>query len=183
MKLYILKVILLSIPFLEIRADKTQVYPKKVLVESHSLTVEQKYGDRIELLGVKFKDPLVLCQILIAVFFIITFIQSGLDKVIDRRGNIVFFRDHFLNSFLKNYTSIALTFLTLLELICGLVLIYGVYFSFNERTTLWIFYGFVICAFNLIFLFLGQRIAKDYVGASDLVPYIILVLLGIMSMY
>ena len=33
-------------------------------------TVEQKYGDRIEILGVAFKDPLVLCQILIAVFFI-----------------------------------------------------------------------------------------------------------------
>ena len=32
-------------------------------------TVEQKYGDRIELLGIPFKDPLVLCQIFIALFF------------------------------------------------------------------------------------------------------------------
>ena len=30
-------------------------------------TVEQKYGDRIELLGVAFRDPLVLCQIFIAI--------------------------------------------------------------------------------------------------------------------
>ena len=183
MKLLILKIILFSIPFKEIKADKPLVNSKEVLVESHSLSIEEKYGDRIEILGVKFKDPLVLCQILIAIVFIITFIQSGVDKVIDRHGNRLYFKDHFSNSILKNYTSIMLTFITLFELICGFVLIYGVYFSFVERTTLWIFYGFVICTINLLLLFLGQRIAKDYVGASDLVPYITLVVLGIMSMY
>ena len=41
-------------------------------------TVEQKYGDRIELLGIPFKDPLVLCQIFIALFLIVVFLQSGL---------------------------------------------------------------------------------------------------------
>ena len=183
MKLLILKIILFSIPFIEIKAGKPLVNAEGVLVESHSLSVEQKYGDRIELLGIKFKDPLVLCQILIAIVFIITFIQSGVDKVIDRDGNRLYFKDHFSNSILKNYTSIMLTFITLFELICGFVLIYGVYFSFVERTTLWIFYGFVICTINLILLFLGQRIAKDYIGASDHIPYITLVVLGIMSMY
>ena len=183
MKLLILKIILFSIPFIELKAGKPLVNAEEVLVESHSLSVEQKYGDRIEILGIKFKDPLVLCQILIAIVFIITFIQSGVDKVIDREGNRLYFKDHFSNSILKNYTSIMLTFITLLELVCGLILIYGVYFSFVERTTLWIFYGFVICTINLIFLFLGQRIAKDYIGASDLIPYITLVILGIMSMY
>ena len=89
MKLLILKIILFSIPFIEIKADKPLVHAKEVLVESHSLSVEEKYGDRIELLGVKFKDPLVLCQILIAIVFIITFIQSGLNKVIDRNGNLI----------------------------------------------------------------------------------------------
>ncbi|MFL2997783.1 MAG: hypothetical protein ACJZ1Q_03410 [Candidatus Neomarinimicrobiota bacterium] len=183
MKLLILKIILFSIPFIEIKGDKPLVNAEEILVESHSLSVEQKYGDRIELLGIKFKDPLVLCQILIAIVFIITFIQSGVDKVIDREGNRLYFKDHFSNSILKNYTSIMLTLITLLELICGFILIYGVYFSLVERTTLWIFYGFVICTVNLIILFLGQRIAKDYIGASDLVPYITLVVLGIMSMY
>ena len=183
MKILILKIILFSFSFMELKADKPLVHAKEVSVESHSLSVEEKYGDRIELLGVKFKDPLVLCQILIAIVFIITFIQSGVDKVLDREGNRTYFKDHFSNSILKNYTSIMLTFITLFELICGFVLIYGVYFSFVERTTLWVFYGFVICAINLILLFLGQRIAKDYIGASDLIPYITLVILGIMSMY
>ncbi|MDC0383342.1 DoxX family protein, partial [Candidatus Marinimicrobia bacterium] len=60
---------------------------------------------------------------------------------------------------------------------------YGVYYSFAERTTLWIFYGFVHLSITLIFLLLGQRIAKDYLGAANLVPYFILITLGIMSMY
>jgi len=155
----------------------------KLIDLNRSLTVEEKYGDRIELLGLKFKDPLVLCQIFIAIFFIIIFIQSGLDKIIFRKENLLFFKDHFKNSPFKNYTSFLLTILTLTELVCGFVLIYGIYFSLIQKTTLWIFYGFVFCVLNLLFLLIGQRIAKDYDGASDLGIYFIIVILGIMSMY
>ena len=142
-----------------------------------------KYGDRIELLGIPFRDPLVLCQILIAVFISIAFLQSGIDKIIDRTGNIEFFNVHFENTFLKSFTSFLLSILTILELLGSATLVYGIYYSFVMRTTLWIFYGFVVVAMTIIFLFAGQRIAKDYLGAADLVPYFILIMLGIMSMY
>jgi uncharacterized membrane protein YphA (DoxX/SURF4 family) len=148
-----------------------------------SQTVSERYGDRIELLGVPFKDPLVLCQILIAIFTLIVFIQSGLDKIFDRKGNLEYFQVHFKDSIFKNIYPVLLTIITLFELVGGGMLVYGIYFSFTERTTLWIFYGFVHLAITLIFLFLGQRIAKDYLGAADLVPYFILIILGIMSMY
>jgi hypothetical protein len=148
-----------------------------------SQTVSERYGDRIELLGVPFKDPLVLCQILIAIFILIVFIQSGLDKIFDRKGNLEYFQAHFKDSIFKKIYPSLLTIITLFELVGGGMLVYGIYFSFTERTTLWIFYGFVHLAITLIFLFLGQRIAKDYLGAADLVPYFILIILGIMSMY
>ena len=148
-----------------------------------SQTVSERYGDRIELLGVPFKDPLVLCQILIAIFILIVFIQSGLDKIFDRKGNLEYFQAHFKDSIFKKIYPSLLTIITLFELIGGGMLVYGIYFSFTERTTLWIFYGFVHLAITLIFLFLGQRIAKDYLGAADLVPYFILIILGILSMY
>ena len=70
-----------------------------------------------------------------------------------------------------------------LEIIGSLMLGYGVYYAFANRSTLWIFYGFVVIAITIIILFAGQRIAKDYLGAADLVPYFILIMLGIMSMY
>lgn len=146
-------------------------------------SVAERYGDRIELLGIKFKDPLVLCQILIAIFLVITFLQSGIDKILDRKGNEDFFKAHFENSFFKNFTGILLTILTVMELIGGFMLVYGIYYAFAERTTLWIFYGFVVLALTLLALFTGQRLAKDYVGAADLVPYFMLIMLGIMSMY
>jgi len=70
-----------------------------------------------------------------------------------------------------------------MELIGSTMLGYGLYYAFFHRTTLWIFYGFVVLAITLIALFAGQRLAKDYIGAADLIPYFILIMLGIMSMY
>ncbi|RPH06902.1 MAG: DoxX family membrane protein [bacterium TMED46] len=155
----------------------------QTIIYGQGPSVAERYGDRIELLGIPFKDPLVLCQILIAIFISIAFMQSGLDKILDRKGNLEFFKAHFANTFLKNFTTLLLSILTILELIGALMLIYGIYFAFAYRTTLWIFYGFVVLALTLTFLFAGQRISKDYLGAADLVPYFILIILGIMSMY
>ena len=146
-------------------------------------SVLDKYGDRIELLGIPFKGPMELCQIFIAIFLFIAFLQSGLDKVIDRKGNLDFLKAHFSDSPIIKIIPIMLLILTFLEIIGSLMLGYGVYYAFVNRSTLWIFYGFVVIAITIIMLFAGQRIAKDYLGAADLVPYFILIMLGIMSMY
>lgn len=146
-------------------------------------SVLDKYGDRIELLGIPFKGPMELCQIFIAIFLFIAFFQSGLDKVADRKGNLDFLKAHFSDSPLIKIIPIMLLILTFLEIIGSLMLGYGVYYAFVNRSTLWIFYGFVVIAITIIILFAGQRIAKDYLGAADLVPYFILIMLGIMSMY
>ena len=146
-------------------------------------SILDKYGDRIELLGIPFKGPMELCQIFIAIFLFIAFFQSGLDKVIDRKGNLDFLKAHFSDSPIIKIIPIMLLILTLLEIIGSVMLGYGVYYALVNRSTLWIFYGFVVIAITIIILFAGQRIAKDYLGAADLVPYFILIMLGIMSMY
>ena len=146
-------------------------------------SVLDKYGDRIELLGIPFKGPMELCQIFIAIFLFIAFFQSGLDKVIDRKGNLDFLKAHFSDSPTIKIIPTMLLILTFLEIIGSLMLCYGVYYAFVNRSTLWIFYGFVVIALTIIILFAGQRIAKDYLGAADLVPYFILIMLGIMSLF
>ena len=146
-------------------------------------SVLDKYGDRIELLGIPFKGPMELCQIFIAIFLFIAFFQSGLDKVVDRKGNLDFLKAHFSDSPVIKIIPIMLLILTFLEIIGSLMLGYGVYYAFVNRSTLWNFYGFVVIEITIIILFAGQRIAKDYLGAADLVPYFILIMLGIMSMY
>jgi hypothetical protein len=152
-------------------------------ISSSGTFLEERFGDRIEIFGIKFKGPLVLCQILIAILMAITFLQSAIDKIVDRKGNLAFFESHFATSPFNGFTSLLLSILTMMELMGGLMLVYGIYYAFAERATLWIFYGFVLLALTIIALFTGQRLAKDYVGAADLIPYFILLMMGIMSMY
>ena len=158
-------------------------FPSLLFTTLPAQSVLDKYGDRIELLGIPFKGPMELCQIFIAIFLFIAFFQSGLDKVVDRKGNLDFLKAHFSDSPIVKIIPIMLLILTFLEIIGSLMLGYGVYYAFVNRSTLWIFYGFVVIAITIIILFAGQRIAKDYLGAADLVPYFILIMLGIMSMY
>ncbi len=80
-------------------------------VAEQSQSVAELYGDRITLLGIAFKDPLVLCQILIAIFISIAFIQSGIDKIIDRKGNLEFFNAPFFRFYFKRFNSSAINHL------------------------------------------------------------------------
>ena len=82
----------------------------------------------------------------IAVFFIIVFVQSGLDKIFCRKENLDFFKEHFKRTFLKSYTSISLTIITFLEISSGVVLVYGLYFALIKRPH----YGFFM-AFYCVF--------------------------------
>ena len=139
-------------------------------------------NDDIRFLGIEIKDHTVLCQILIALFLAIAFLQSGFDKIIDRQGNLDFFDKHFERSPLKPFTSIALSILTLMEIYGGLLCVFGVVYVFKENDTIYIFYGLLVIAFTILMLFFGQRVSKDYIGAADLVPYFILTMIAIMSM-
>ena len=171
----------LSLDTMDILVLDNAVKQQSIVQQPQSIL--DKYGPRIELLGLKFNGPYELCQILIAIFISIAFMQSGSDKILDRKGNLEFFKVHFANSFLKSLTPLLLTILTIFELVGAVILIYGVIYALVTLETLIIFYGLVLSALNLIFLFAGQRIVKDYLGAADLVPYFILIMLGIMSMY
>ena len=178
--LTILCIIIISYPLVAQEDVKTTKTP---VIES-SPNVEARYpGGRIELFGIKFKDPLVLCQILIALMMTIAFIQSGLDKLIDRKGNLEFFKSHFAHTPLKSVSDVGLSILTILELMGGAMCAYGIYCAIVENSTVWIFNGLLLLAVTILILFLGQRIAKDYQGAADLVPYFILNMMDIMIMY
>ena len=45
-------------------------------------------------------DSIKIVQILASLFFSIVFFQSGIDKIIDRKGNLEFFKDHFKDTLL-----------------------------------------------------------------------------------
>ena len=180
---YWLTILCIIIIYHSLTAQQDIKINKTPVIES-SPNIEARYpGGRIELFGIRFKDPLVLCQILIALMMTIAFLQSGVDKLIDREGNLVFFESHFANTPLKSVADVGLSILTILELMGGAMCAYGIYCAIVENSTVWIFNGLLLLSVTILILFLGQRIAKDYQGAADLVPYFILNMMGIMSMY
>lgn len=120
-----------------------------------------------------------LTQIFGSAFLAILFLQSGIDKIINHRGNLEWLKGHFAKSPLAGVVSVLLTAITLLELAAGALSAIGCLILIISRGTTLAFYGAVTSAVALIALFFGQRMAKDYAGAAVLVPYFLLVLITI----
>lgn len=117
-----------------------------------------------------------LIQALAALFLAILFLQSGLDKVIDRRGNLEYLTEHFSKSPLASTVGPMFGVITLLEVAAGVVSALGCVLIVIGRTPMVAFCGATTAAVALCALFFGQRVAKDYAGAAVLVPYFLLAL-------
>src|SRR6266516_2502125 len=120
-----------------------------------------------------------LIQIFVAAFLAILFLQSGIDKVVDRRGNMEWLKGHFAKSPLGGIVPVLLTTITIVEVAAGTLSAIGCVFVILSRDSTVAFYGAVVSAVAIIALFFGQRMAKDYPGAAVLVPYFLLALVAI----
>ena len=56
-----------------------------------------------------------LIQSLIGMFLSIALLQSSVDKLFDRKGNLEWLSDHFTNTILGNYVPVLLLFITVIE--------------------------------------------------------------------
>jgi len=122
---------------------------------------------------------IMFLRIAIPIFLMIVFIQSGLDKIINKKENLDWLREHFGKTFLKNVTPHLLILLTILEIISGLLFFVGIILYMIYDQSHFIISGLMISNITFLCLFFGQRIAKDYVGAADLVNYFILSVIGL----
>ena len=120
-----------------------------------------------------------LMQILASAFLAILFLQSGLDKIVDRLGNLEWLKGHFAKTPFAGTVPSLLTVLTILEVAAGAVSAVGCVLVIVLRGSTVAFCGAVTSAVAIVALFFGQRIAKDYAGAAVLVPYFLLTLLAI----
>ncbi len=114
-----------------------------------------------------------------ATLLAILFIQSGLDKVFDWKGNLGWLTGHFEKTFLNGTVPMMLAVITLMEIATGFLSAIGVIYFLISGSLILIFYAAVIGAASILALFFGQRVAKDYPGAAVLVPYFILLLIVI----
>jgi hypothetical protein len=119
-------------------------------------------------------DPVSSAQILVAVFLAVLFLQSGLDKVIDFKGNREWLTGHFAKSPLRGQVPAMLVVVTITEIAAGGSAALGAWQLLADGSARHALWGAQLAALNLVMLFFGQRMAKDYVGAAALVPYFIL---------
>lgn len=117
-----------------------------------------------------------LLQAFASAFLAILFLQSGIDKVVDRRGNLEWLKGHFAKSPLAGMVPLLVTAITILEIAAGALSAVGCVLIILQRDSTLAFYGAVLAAISIIALFFGQRMAKDYAGAATLVPYFLLAL-------
>jgi len=120
-----------------------------------------------------------LIQALASAFLAILFLQSGIDKVVDRRGNLEWLKGHFAKTPLAGLVPTMVTVITIFELAAGGLSAIGCAVILFNRDSTFAFYGAVIAAISIVALFFGQRMAKDYPGAATLVPYFLLALVAI----
>jgi len=126
-----------------------------------------------------FAGAIYLLQIFVSAFLAVLFLQSGIDKVIDRRGNLEWLKGHFAKSPLSGVVPAMVTTITILELVAGTLSAIGCVVIIFSRDSTVAFYGAAIAAIAIVALFFGQRMAKDYAGAAILVPYFLLTLSAI----
>ena len=112
----------------------------------------------------------------------ILFLQSGIDKALNYKGNLAYFNDYFKNSILAKFPFLLLPIITIMEIISGILCLIGTYelFAYGDRR--WAYWGLIGAASSLIALFFGQRMAKDYAGSVNLVVYIIACMLGLLQL-
>jgi uncharacterized membrane protein YphA (DoxX/SURF4 family) len=120
-----------------------------------------------------------LVQSAFAAFTAVLFVQSGLDKVFNWKGEKDFYTQHFAKSILKGLVPVLLPVITLVELAAGLLCAIGFFQVLITGNTGFGTAGMLCAVAGLTMLFFGQRVAKDYKGAAVLVPYFLMAALGL----
>lgn len=120
-----------------------------------------------------------ISEILILIFIIITFLQSGLDKITDWKGNIGWLSGHFSKTFLARQVPLMVAIILILEVVTGILAIIGIVQLIAFGKTLIALYACVLAAIVLLMLLFGQRVAKDYAGAFTITGYFVVTILGV----
>ena len=119
-------------------------------------------------------------QIACSAFFAILFLQSGLDKLFNYKDNLSWLTGHFSNSILKGIVPFMLITITFTEICAGVLSTYGIIVLMLNNNPQIAHWGALLSSLSILMLFLGQRIAKDYAGAGNLVNYFIASVIAIL---
>jgi len=120
-----------------------------------------------------------ITEILILLFILITFLQSGIDKLADWKGNTGWLKEHFSGTMLSGIVPLMVGIILIIEVITGILAIAGLFQLIVNNEPVFALYTCVLACVTLLMLLFGQRIAKDYAGAFTLTGYFIVSIFGV----
>jgi uncharacterized membrane protein YphA (DoxX/SURF4 family) len=123
-----------------------------------------------------------LSRVFVSAFLAVLFLQSGLDKILDRKGNLAYFRSVFERSFLKRLAKPMLTLITLLEVAAGVVSAAGCLTLVFGREREMAFVGAVLASLAILAMFAGLRLVRNYPAAAGVVPYFVTCLVALVML-
>jgi uncharacterized membrane protein YphA (DoxX/SURF4 family) len=114
-----------------------------------------------------------LTETFLMLFLAITFLQSGLDKIMDWKGNLGWLKGHFAKTAFRNLVPQLLLAVLIVETLSGILSLAGIV-ELVIYGSYWLGYlGAILGCVALLMLLFGQRVAKDYDGARTIVIYLI----------
>ncbi len=120
----------------------------------------------------------------VLIFHSIIFIQSGVDKIINWKGNLEFTLSTLSSKIPSFLVAFALFVVLLLETFGGFASIGGIIeLICCKDQYLWAQIGISSCSSALLVLLLGQRISQNYVDAKTIVIYFIVALIGLILVF
>ena len=123
--------------------------------------------------------PLWFGRLAVTAFFAVAFLQSAVDKMVDRPGNLEYLTGHFASSPLRGLVQPMFLAITILEAVAGVLCGLGALCLLVGCGTGLALWGLIFSLIALLCLFFGQRLAKDYGGAVVIASYYAVALLGL----
>ena len=112
-----------------------------------------------------------IASILLLALLAATFVQSSYDKTMYWNDNLQWLKAHFAKTPIRNIVPMSLLLILVMELISSILCIVGILQLLINNGRTFGLYGAVASSATLIFLLVGQRMAKDYDGARTIVIY------------
>ena len=124
-------------------------------------------------------DDLNFPLLSVLLFHSIVFTQSGIDKILNWKGNYAFTKETLSNKFSSPIVNLALFIVLILEFIGGVFSIIGCFYVFLDNSCLLFSQiGISLCTLALLILLFGQRVSQNYVDAKSIAIYFIVSLIG-----
>ena len=121
----------------------------------------------------------IATPIIILAFLLITFLQSGVDKILNWQGNVGWLKEHFSKTFMGGMVPLLLAVILAAEIITAIFCVLGIYQVVSSGSFAFAFYACLLSCITLLMLLFGQRVAKDYAGALTITCYFIVAVFGL----